>query len=314
MVNAVKICVVGSANVDLFFRMKRLPRPGETLAGHAWSKGFGGKGANQAVMAARLGARVSFIGCVGKDAFGSEILANLRAEGIDERFVETSSEYATGVASIWVEENGQNSIAIIPGANQSLSVEQVRRASASISSASCVLCQLETPLDATCEALSIARNAGVTAILNPAPAYTLPEDVLALVDLCIPNESELEILSNHTITKADEYETAARNLVDKGCRCVVVTLGSDGALIVDKSSSRRLSTHGVEAVDTSGAGDAFIGSLAYFLAGGKELPFAVQLANAVAGISVTRHGTQASFPNLAEVNAVLSQRREPPIA
>jgi ribokinase len=294
------ICVVGSANIDLTFRTPRLPRPGETLAGTAWQLGFGGKGANQAVTAARLGARVSMIAKIGCDAFGERTLQNFAEQGIDATHVTISHERSTGAASIVVDDEARNAILVVPGANLALTPEDVRNAAGTIQSATILLCQLEVPVETTLEAFRVAKAAGVKSILNPAPASRLPDELLGLTDLCIPNETEIEQLTGHAVTSWEQAENAARSLMRRGPSAVIVTLGERGALFVDAQGATKLGAVPVRAVDTSGAGDAFIGGVAVFLAEGVPIRDAITRANRVAALSVTRMGTQTSFPTRPE--------------
>ncbi|MCS6852534.1 MAG: ribokinase [Gemmataceae bacterium] len=289
-----RIAVVGSINIDVVVRSRGLPRPGETLVGESFLLCCGGKGANQAVMAARLGARVAMVGVVGHDLFGEHALRNLAMEGIDARHVRRDGGAATGMAAILVDEQGENRIIILPGANHRLTAADVESAADDIRAARLLLCQLEVPVAATHAALRLARAVGATTILNPAPASSLTDDLLALVDLCIPNETELA-----SLTGLSDAEAGARALLRRGPSLVIVTLGDQGALIVDSRRSEHVPAVAVEVVDTSGAGDAFIGSLAVFLGEGAPLAEAVRRANAVAALTVTRPGTQAAFPQRA---------------
>jgi ribokinase len=298
-----RIAVVGSSNIDLTFRTPRLPRPGETLAGRAFHLGFGGKGANQAVTAARLGADVALISRVGRDLFGEQLLANFRAQGIDVTHVGADDERPSGVASIVVDDDARNCILVVPGANLGLSPQDVRAAAAAIRSAAVLLCQLEVPPETTLEALRIAREAGARTILNPAPAVPLSEEMLHLADLCVPNETEIELLTGQSAATLEEAAAAAWTLVGRGPSTVIVTLGERGALLADARTSEHFPAVAVEAVDPTGAGDAFIGGLAVFLAEGRPLPDAVRRAGAVATLSVTRLGTQTSFPSRDEAEA-----------
>ena len=211
-----RICVVGSANVDLTFRTPRFPRPGETLTGHSFHLGMGGKGANQAVAAARLGARVSFVARVGNDTFGQEAIRCYQNEGIDTTFVRTDEHCPTGTAAIVVVDNAENCIIVVPGANAGLSPDDVREASPAIQNADVLLCQLETPLDATLEAFRLARAAGVRTMLTPAPATELSDELLRLSDLCVPNKTEMELLVGRKIECRDDAESAARLLRERG--------------------------------------------------------------------------------------------------
>jgi ribokinase len=297
------VCVVGSTNVDLFFRTERLPRPGETLAGKSFHLGYGGKGANQAVMAARLGARVSMVGRVGRDVFGEEALRNFHREQVETAHVQVDAERPTGVASIVVDDAAENCILIVPGANHGLTPAHVQDAAAVIRAADVVLCQLEVPVECCLEAFRLARAAGVRTILNPAPAAALPDELLRLTDLCVPNETEIEALTGAPVAP-EGMEAAARALRRRGPRMVIVTLGARGALVVD-DDTRNVPAFAVRAVDPTGAGDAFIGSLAVFLAEGVQLTEAVRRANAAAALSVTRLGTQTAYPRRGEVEALL---------
>jgi ribokinase len=299
------LCVVGSTNIDLTFRTTRMPKPGETLAGQGFQLGYGGKGANQAVMAARLGARVTMVGKVGRDVFGEGALRNYRDQGIDTDHVLIDGQRPTGVASIVVDDAARNCIIVMPGANLGLTPEDVRAAAAVIESAGVLLCQLEVPIETVAEALRIARAAKVTTILNPAPAVALPDELLRLADLCVPNENEIELLTGgHGAVTVQDAAAAAWELLKRGPRTVIVTLGERGALIADAGSAEHLAAPRVEAVDSSGAGDAFIGALGVFLAAGAPLKEAVRRASAVAALSVTRLGTQTSFPTRAEIEAL----------
>jgi ribokinase len=298
-----RVCVVGSSNIDLTFRAARLPRPGETLPGRGFQLGFGGKGANQAVMAARLGAQVRMVSRVGRDVFGEQTLAHYRAEGIDASHVRADAERPTGIASIVVDDEARNCILVVAGANGALSIEDVRAAAEAIRTADVLLCQLEVPIETTGEALRLARAAGVRTVLNPAPALPLSDELLSLADLCVPNETEVEVL-----TGLAEPEAAARALRRRGPGTVIVTLGRLGALVVDAQTAQHVPGTEVEAVDTTGAGDAFIGALAVALAEGRPLAEAVRRANVLAALSVTRPGTQTSFPRRDEAEAFLAGR------
>jgi ribokinase len=301
-----RIAVVGSSNIDLIFRTARLPRPGETLAGHGFHLDFGGKGANQAVLAARLGARVTLVSRVGRDLFGEQIRANYLREDIDPEHVSTDDARSTGVASIVVDDAARNCILVVSGANLGLAPEHVRHAAGPLRSARVLLSQLEVPQETVCEAFRLAQAAGVRTILNPAPAAPLAEELLALADLCVPNESELEALTGRPVASLEQVEIAARELARRGPGAVVVTLGERGALVIEGQAVEHVPAVPVAAVDPTGAGDAFIGALGVYLANGLALRSAVRRANAVAALSVTRLGAQASFPSRAEVEQFLA--------
>jgi ribokinase len=301
-----RIVVVGSTNIDLTFPVPRLPRSGETLAGLGLHTGFGGKGANQAVMAARLGANVHMISAVGGDDFGRQALASYRTQNVDTTFVRVHDSHPTGTAAILVDEQAHNCIIVVAGANAALTPENVLAARVVIESADVLLTQLETPLDAARQAFRLARAAGVRTVLNPAPAAPLPDDLLALTDLCIPNETELETLIGRSVWSLEEAEAAGRELRKRGPAEVIVTLGARGALVVGPSGSEHCPSVAVRAVDPTAAGDAFIGSLAVFLAQRISLSQAVRRASAVAALTVTRSGAQSSFPAREEIEAFLA--------
>jgi ribokinase len=303
------ICVVGSSNIDLLSRVPRLPKLGETLPGHSFHMGYGGKGANQAVMAARLGARVTMVTKVGRDVFGEGTVQNYRAQGIDPQFVLFDETRFSGVAPIFVDDNAQNFIVIVPGANLGLVPEDVHAAREAICSADLLVCQLEVPVETTLEAFRVAKGAGVRTILNPAPATPLPDELLGLADFCAPNETEAELLTGLPVRTIEEAEAAARCLLDRGPGVVIVTLGERGVLLVQGPEAEHIPAVKVEALDPTGAGDAFIGGLATFLGEGLPLGDAVRRANGVAALSVTRTGTQVSFPTRAEADAFLRQHR-----
>jgi ribokinase len=305
MNDPVRICVVGSANVDLTFRTPRLPRPGETLTGRDFHLGFGGKGANQAVMACRLGAEVRLVARLGNDAFGPETLAHYRSEGLDTTCVSIDPERCTGVAAIIVDDSAKNCILVVPGANAALSPRDVWDAAPAIRSAHLLLGQLEVPLETTLTAFREARSAKVRTILNPAPALTLPAELLQLTDLCVPNEIEIEALTGRRADNLDDAASAAQILRRRGARSVVVTLGERGCLLLHYDEIVVIPAMAVPAVDPTGAGDAFIGSLAVFWAEGLSLPEAARRANAVAALTVTRRGAQAAFPSRAEAESFL---------
>jgi ribokinase len=301
-----KICVVGSSNIDLTFRTARLPRPGETISGQAFQMGFGGKGANQAVMAARLGARVTMISKIGQDIYGADILRNYGTQGIEASFVSADTERSTGVAAIVVDDAARNCIIVVGGANQGLAPRDIQNAATAIQDADLLLCQLEIPLETTLKAFQIARNAGVRTILNPAPAVALPQDLLRLTDICVPNETELEMLTGSTATNLENVEPAARMLLNRGPATVIVTLGGNGSFAVNAQETVHVPAPVVNALDPSGAGDAFIGALGVFLAEGLPLHDAVLRANGVAALSVTRLGTQSAYPSRDEAEMFFS--------
>lgn len=300
------ICVVGASNMDLLAKVPRLPKLGETLVGHFFHLGCGGKGANQAVMARKLGARVTMVTKLGKDMFGDYTFKNYQQQGIDTTFVLWDEKNFSGVAPILVDDEGRNVIVIVPGANFGLTVDDVRAARDAITGADVVVCQLEVPVEATAEALRIAKGAGrPITVFNPAPGQPLSPELVGLSDVIAPNETEAEIITGVTIRTVDDARAAARRLIEAGAPAAIITLGERGALVADRNGATHVPALSVNAVDSTGAGDAFIGTLAYFLALREPLQRAVHLANAAAALSVTRVGTQVSFPSRAELDGFL---------
>ena len=297
-----KICVVGSSNIDLISKVPRLPKLGETMIGHSFHMGYGGKGANQAVMAAKLGAKVTMVTKLGRDVFGEGTLKNYREQGIDTTHVLFDDSLSSGVAPIFVDDNAKNFIVIVPGANMGLTPADAQAAQRAILDADILICQLEIPVETTLEAFRIAKSGNVRTILNPAPASSIPDELLKLADVCAPNETETELLTGKPVATLAEAEVAARQLLSRGPTTVILTLGERGALLVDKDHLENIPALKVDAVDPTGAGDAFIGSLATFWGEGHSLHDAIRLANAVAAQSVTKIGTQISFPKRADAN------------
>ena len=304
-----RICVVGSLNTDLTFRTARLPKPGETVRASEFHIGQGGKGANQAVMAARLGAQVTMVGRVGRDAFGDATLRHITREGIDTVYIKEDVNAPSGTAAIIVDDEARNCILVVPGANGTLTPQDVCDAESAIRSARVLLCQLEVPTESVLEAFRIARAAKVRTILNPAPAADLPGELLRLTDICVPNEPELELLAEISVRTMEEIERAARRIIDRGPPTVLVTLGERGVLIVTEDASEHVPAFPMDPVDTTGAGDAFIGALAVFLAEDRILLEAVRWASAAAALSVTKLGAQASFPSRADVEGLFVGER-----
>ncbi len=291
------ICVVGAALVDLIAYVPRLPRVGETLHGTDFRVGNGGKGANQAVMAAKLGADVSMVTRVGRDVFGEGMLENFRALGIDTTHVLLTDGAPSGVAPIAVGPNGDNAIIIVTGANDRLTPDDVERARPAIAAAGVLVCQLEIPFAVTEAALRIAREESTLTILNPAPAVAgLAPDLYELADVFCPNEPETELLLGHPLATGGEAAAAAE-LHARGAGAVILTRGERGCLVHANGKTTHLTADTVEATDTTGAGDAFVGSLAYFIARGETLVDAAARANRIAAISVQAAGTQTSFPS-----------------
>lgn len=299
------IVVIGSLNMDMVVRTNRAPNAGETLMGQAFALSPGGKGANQAVAAARLGAEVSMIGSVGKDTFGSEMLEIIKQEGIHIEHISVSETEATGVASIVIEEDGENRIIVVPGANIDLSVEDIQALEPVISQAELIVMQLEMELAMSEHAIAIAHRHGIPVILNPAPARVLKDEMLGQVSYLTPNETEAGILTGMTVDSLEAAEQAARILLQKGVKNVIVTLGSKGALIVNAEGAKSVPGFPVKAIDTVAAGDSFNGALAQQLVLGKTLEEAVSFANAVGALAVGKEGAIPSLPLLSEVEQFL---------
>jgi ribokinase len=298
-----KVVVIGSLNMDLVTRASRLPRGGETLIGKSFATVSGGKGANQAVAAARLGAQVSMVGCVGSDAYGEELRGALLAEQIDCQAVSTVDD-SSGVALIVVDDNSQNAIVIVAGANGALTPAVIDRFDAVLQAADVIICQLEVPDATVGHALKRGRELGKTVILNPAPASRpLPADWYASIDYLIPNESEASALSGLPVDSLATAEAAATRLISLGASKVIITLGAQGSLFANGKSFEHFPAPKVKAVDTTAAGDTFVGGFAAALAAGKSEAEAIRFGQVAAALSVTRAGAQPSIPTLSDVQA-----------
>jgi ribokinase len=298
---APKIVVVGSSNTDMIIKMDRIPKPGETIIGGDFFMAAGGKGANQAVAAARLGGDVTFVAKVGTDMFGKQAIENFKQEGIDTDFVVEDPENPSGVALIFVDQKGENSIAVASGANSSLTVQEVTAAQRRLEESDVLLLQLETPLDTIRYAARMAAEKGMMVILNPAPARELDDELLSFLTVLTPNETETELLTGIKVEDEDSGRAAAQVLRSRGVTNVVITLGSEGSLIVTDDQSVKVPTKKVEAMDTTAAGDCFNGALACALAEGKSLDDAALFANLAGALSATKMGAQPSMPTLAEL-------------
>ncbi len=300
-----RVVVVGSSNTDMILQMARIPRPGETILGGAFSMAAGGKGANQAVGAARAGGQVSFVARVGRDMFGDQAIRGFKAEGIDVAHVVQDERAASGVALIFVASDGENSIGVASGANALVSPDDVRRAEAVIRSAAALLMQLETPLETVKAAAQIAAKAGVRVILNPAPAQALPDDLLRLVTILTPNETEAELLTGVSVADTASAAKAAKALRDRGIKTVIVTLGAKGAFVSGEGIEELVPSYSVKAVDTTAAGDIFNGAFAVALSEGRPLRESVAFANAAAALSVTKLGAQPSAPTRQDIESLI---------
>ncbi|MFW6116028.1 MAG: ribokinase [Chloroflexota bacterium] len=301
-----QIVVVGSLNVDLVIQTPRFPEPGETITGRGFRQVFGGKGANQAAAAARLGADTVLVGCVGGDASGARYLENLAGLGLDVSHVRRDDQAATGTAFILVDEGGENAIVLAPGANARLSPRDVERARETIAAAAVLLVQLETPLETVARALEVARQEGTATILNPAPAARLSAELLACVDVLVPNQSEASLLTGLPVSTLADAFRAGEVLREHGAGSVIVTLGDRGALSVDGQGRLHAPAHAVDVVDTTAAGDAFCAALAVARAEGMGREEGLRFANAAGALAVTRFGAQPSLPDRDEVKALLA--------
>lgn len=302
------IVVIGSSNTDMIVKTSHIPRPGETVLGGRFSTAAGGKGANQAVSAARAGGKVVFLARVGEDLFGRQAVEGFRKDGINVDYIVVDKETPSGVALIFVDEKGENSIAVAPGANANLSPMDIESARDVITSASCVLMQLEIPLETVKTAAEIAASNDVPVILNPAPARRLDDALLGLISLITPNETEAEMLSGVPITSASEAEKAADVLHDLGVKTVIITRGLHGVYVSAPEFRGALPGFVVKAVDSTAAGDVFNGVLAAVLAERMTLMDAVGFAQAAAALSVTKLGAQTSAPHRKEIEAFLRQQ------
>jgi len=299
------ILVIGSLNADLVVRTPRFPEPGETISGEDLNIIPGGKGANQAVAAAKLGAQVAMVGRVGSDSFGPFLTHNLNSNQVNTEHV-SISDSATGTAIIVVDSNGQNRIVLSPGANGKVAMEDADAAPG----ARVLLLQFEIPMETVLHAAKRYKSQGATVILNPAPARSIPGGLLTHVDILIPNESELSLLTGMPVTDTASAEAAAREILKRGVETVIVTLGSKGALIVNGSQTQQVDTFKVDVVDTTAAGDAFIGGFASAMLNGTSLEDSVRYGCACGALATTKFGAQPSLPTRDEVENFISQHSQ----
>ena len=299
------IVVVGSSNTDMIIKLDRLPQPGETVLGGDFSTAAGGKGANQAVAAARAGGDVTFVARVGDDMFGRLAVEQFAADGIDVRHIIEDSDAPSGVALIFVDRNGENSIAVASGANAHLTPVDALSARDAVRDAQIMITQLETPIETVRAAVVLASEYGVPVILNPAPAQSLGVDILRHVSVLTPNETEAELLTGIKVSTTADAEAASEKLASMGVEAIVITLGSRGAFVFNADHSELIAGFDVQAVDTTAAGDVFNGALAVALAKEAPLQEAVHFANAAAALSVTKLGAQPSAPTLDEIEEFL---------
>jgi ribokinase len=308
MSTSAKLAVLGSINADHILNLAHFPRPGETVIGKQYQVAFGGKGANQAVAAGRAGANIAFIACVGADDIGERIRQQLQQDRIDTAPVETVAEEATGVAMIFVNGEGENNIGIYSGANAALTPACVARHQQVIADADALLMQLESPLESVLAAAKIAKAQQTQVILNPAPATQLSDELLALIDIITPNETEAEILTGIAVKSDEDAARAAAALHAKGIQTVLITLGRRGVWLSEQGDGVRIPGFSVQAVDTIAAGDTFNGAFITARLEGVAMHDAVRFAHAAAAIAVTRPGAQPSVPWRTEIDAFLQQQ------
>jgi ribokinase len=306
--NKPDIVVVGSSNTDMIIQLDKIPVPGETVIGGEFSTAAGGKGANQAVAAARAGGNVTLISCVGNDMFGEQAIEGFIADGLNVKYIKKVENVASGVALIFVDRGGENSIAVASGANARLVPEDLDTLNPVISQAKILIMQLETPLETVARAAQMACVAGVKIILNPAPAQQLDDDLLKLISILTPNETEAEILTNIKVDDESSAQKAANALMEKGIETVLITLGARGVFYASRDGSKLIPGFQVDAVDTTAAGDTFNGALAVALGENKSFEDAIRFANAAAALSVTKLGAQPSAHLREEIDDFMIER------
>ena len=298
-----RIAVVGSANIDLTTFTEKFPKAGETIFGQKFDLGFGGKGANQAVASRLCGADVFMVARVGNDLFGPATIQNFKKLGIDATHVKQIDGVSSGVAPIFVEPNGQNRIWVVKGANDLLKPADVDAAADLLKTVDCMVLQFEIPLETVYYSVSFARKNGIRCIVNPAPAQPVDMNALAGLDYFVPNESEAETITGMPVRTVDEAKKCAEKLLSGGVKRVIITLGANGSLLASREGMEHIAAFSVKSVDSTGAGDAFIGSFAVFLGEGLPEREAVRRANLYAGLSTTGVGTQKSFYDRARYDA-----------
>ena len=300
-----QVTVVGSFMYDLVATVPRRPKTGETLVGNTFGMFLGGKGANQAIAASRAGSKVTMVGRLGNDFFGKQFLEKFSKEGINTDFVTQDDENGTGVAMPLIDASGDNSIVIIPQANMALTVENINQAQSTIADADVLVMQCEVPMDANQRAAEIAKQNDTLVILNPAPAQLIPDQILKLVDIIIPNEIETETLTGLPTKTENEVLVAGRNLLSKGVETVILTLGDRGSLLLNEDGEKLIPAFDVSVVDTTAAGDSFCGVLAASLANGISIDLSVEIANAAGALAVTKLGAEPSLPQRDAIDDLL---------
>ena len=302
------IVVVGSANIDMIAQVDQFPRPGETVGNATFSQAYGGKGANQAVAAARAGGHTTFITCVGQDTFGQAMMQNFAADGLITDYVLQEDDTPTGTAIILVNKQGENCIAVAPGANYHLTPDHIDASRIAISAADIVLLQLEIPLETVIYVVDLAKSLGKKVLLNPAPARLLDDDLLRKLHILVVNETEAELIAGQSVGSLEEVQQAAQVLLNKGPEIIVITLGAQGAYYATRREQKMVDAYTVQTIDTTAAGDVFCGALAAALSRSIKLGEAVKFASAAAALSTTRLGAQPSAPTEQAVRTFLSER------
>jgi len=302
-----KITVIGSSNTDLVAKVPRLPTRGESVMGKEFIVTFGGKGANQAIAIARIGGDVTFVAKLGMDDYGDQALSNFKKDGINTSFVFRDNDAPSGVALVLVDENGENMLAPVPGANGRLLPADIEKARIAIESADILLLQLGVPLETVEYAIAIAYEKDVPVILNPGPGRKLESRLIEKVSYITPNEAEAETLTGIKVTDDSSAQNAGEELLKLGAKTAIITMGKRGAMLVDSNTNELIPAFVVDAVDTTGAGDAFNGGLAYAIAGGKDIREAIRFGNAVGAIAVTGMGAQPSMPTKDKLDKFLKQ-------
>ena len=300
-----QVTVVGSFMYDLVATVPRRPKTGETLVGNTFGMFLGGKGANQAIAASRAGSKVTMVGRLGNDFFGKQFLEKFSKEEINTDFVTQDDENGTGVAMPLIDASGDNSIVIIPQANMALTVDNINQAKSIIADADVLVMQCEVPMDANQRAAEIAKQNDTLVILNPAPAQLIPDQILKLVDIIIPNEIETETLTGLPTKTENEVLVAGRNLLSKGVETVILTLGDRGSLLLNEDGEKLIPAFDVSVVDTTAAGDSFCGVLAASLANGKSINLSMEIANAAGALAVTKLGAEPSLPQRDAIDDLL---------
>ena len=302
-----KVTVVGSFMYDLVATASRRPKTGETLIGDSFGMFLGGKGANQAIAASRVGASVTMVGRLGNDLFGDQFLEKFSVEGIKTDFVIQDTENGTGVGMPLIDASGDNSIVIIPQANMALTVENIDKAESVIADSDVLVLQCEVPMEANKRAAEIANKNDTLVILNPAPARKIPDTLLSLVDIITPNESEAEILTDMPTETNSQAMEAAHHLLSKGVETVILTLGSRGSLLLTEKMEKRIPAYSVDVIDTTAAGDAFCGALAAILSNGSIIEEAIKIANAAGALAVTKLGAEPSLPTKKDIDQLINR-------